>query len=232
MKQLILDLETAAAPSLANFAIGPNHELLHALQQFEDGTSGEHFLYLWGAAATGKSHLLQALAQQPGTRYISASTAKARHLLYEPGTTLYLLDDCERLNPERQIDAFALFNQIRENAGFLVSSAQMPPATLPVREDLRTRMGWGLIYQLHALTDADKIHALQQIAVTRGCNLSPAVLPWLITHYRRDMRSLTAVLDALGHYSIQTQRPMTLPLLRELLPELADLQPEQHHSKL
>ncbi|MEN9866186.1 MAG: hypothetical protein RL748_1776, partial [Pseudomonadota bacterium] len=156
-----------------------------------------------------------------GVRYIAASQASSEDLLYEATTQLYLLDDCEQLNPERQIDAFALFNQIRENGGFLVSSAAMPPATLPVREDLRTRMGWGLIYQLQALTDADKIHALQQTADQRGWKLSNTVLPYLITHYRRDMQSLTAVLDALDHYSIQTHRPMTLPLLRELLPELA-----------
>ncbi len=228
MKQLILELEAPPAPTLANFAVGPNHELLHVLQQFNDATSSEHFLYLWGATATGKSHLLQALAGQANTRYVAAASAETHHLLYDPSIRLYLLDDCESLNPERQIDAFALFNQIRENNGFLISSAKMPPANLPVREDLRTRMGWGLIYQLHALTDADKIQALQQTAVTRGWNLSPLVLPWLIIHYQRDMRSLTAVLDALDHYSIQTHRHMTLPLLRQLLPELtrADAPPE------
>ena len=50
-----------------------------------------------------------------------------------------------------------------------------------------------------------------------GIQLSAGVLPYLITHYRRDMSSLTAMLDQLDHYSLVTKRPITLPLLRELM---------------
>jgi DnaA-homolog protein len=131
--------------------------------------------------------------------------------------SLYLLDDCDRLPPASQIDAFGLFNQIRERGAFMVSSGALAPAVLPVREDLRTRMGWGLIYQVHGLTDAEKIAALTTAAATRGLILSPGVLPYLLSHFRRDMRSLSTMLDALDHYSLETQRAVTLPLLRELL---------------
>jgi DnaA family protein len=86
-----------------------------------------------------------------------------------------------------------------------------------LREDLRTRLGWGLIYQLHGLTDEEKIAALGRAAHARGISLSAGVLPYLITHFRRDMQSLSAMLDALDQYSLETQRPITLPLLRSLL---------------
>ena len=93
----------------------------------------------------------------------------------------------------------------------------MAPAILPVREDLRTRLGWGLIYQIHESTDDEKIATLTQSALARGLTLSPGVLPYLITHFQRDMRSLSAMLDALDQYSLETKRPITLPLLRSLL---------------
>jgi DnaA-homolog protein len=88
---------------------------------------------------------------------------------------------------------------------------------MDLREDLRTRLGWGLIYQVHGLTDEDKIGALELSAHARGIKLPEGVLPYLITHYRRDMPWLTQMLNELDQYSLETKRPITLPLLRELL---------------
>ena len=82
-------------------------------------------------------------------------------------------------------------------------------------------MGWGLIYRLHSLTDDEKIAALTTAAAARGLTLSAGVLPYLLSHYRRDMSSLSEMLDALDRYSLETQRPITLPLLREWLQEQA-----------
>ena len=131
---------------------------------------------------------------------------------------IYLLDDCDKLSGDAQISAFALFNQVRENNGVMITAGAVAPAVLGVREDLRTRLGWGLIYQVHELTDDEKIAALSQRALARGLTLSSGVLPYLITHFRRDMRSLSATLDALDRYSLETKkRAITLPLLRDLL---------------
>jgi hypothetical protein len=130
---------------------------------------------------------------------------------YAPDTTLYLVDDSTSLSPQRQIDAFALFNQVREHGAYMVSTGPVPPAVLPVREDLRTRMGWGLVYQVHGLSDDQKIAALTQAAEARGLTLSASVLPYLLSHFKRDMRSLSTMLDALDQYSLETQRPVTLP---------------------
>jgi DnaA family protein len=130
---------------------------------------------------------------------------------------MYLLDDCDQLSEDHQIAAFALFNQVREAGGSWVASANQAPAQLKLREDLRTRLGWGLIYELHGLSDEEKLDALSKSAESRGLSLSPGVLPYLLTHFRRDMPSLSAMLDALDRYSLETQRPITLPLLRELL---------------
>ncbi|MDB5754929.1 MAG: DnaA regulatory inactivator Hda [Massilia sp.] len=216
MKQLVLDLGADQAQSLDSFEIGQNAELAHLMHQFAGRSPREHFAYLWGEAAAGKTHLLHALAATPGSRYIGAGAPPAA-FTYAPEVSLYLLDDCDRLSPEAQIEAFALFNQIRENGAYLVSTGPVPPAVLPVREDLRTRMGWGLVYQIHGLSDDEKIAALTHAADARGLTLSASVLPYLLSHFRRDMRSLSTMLDALDQYSLETQRPVTLPLLRELL---------------
>ncbi|MBC7859244.1 MAG: DnaA regulatory inactivator Hda [Burkholderiaceae bacterium] len=216
MKQLALDLGAEQVQSLDSFEVGRNAELTQLMHQFAARTSREHFAYIWGEQTAGKSHLLRALGATPGARYISPFSIESE-FVYAPEVDLYLLDDCEKLSPLAQIDAFALFNQIREHGAFMVSSGAVAPAMLPVREDLRTRMGWGLIYQLHGLSDDEKVAALTHAAAARGLTLSTGVLPYLLSHFQRDMRSLSTMLDSLDQYSLETQRPITLPLLREWL---------------
>ena len=216
MKQLVLDLGAEQAQSLDTFEVGQNAELAHLMHQFAQRASREHFAYLWGEAAAGKTHLLHALAATPGARYIGPG-APETDFVYHDEISLYLLDDCDKLSAQAQIDAFALFNQIREHGAYMVCTGPVPPAVLPVREDLRTRMGWGLIYQIHGLSDEQKIAALTHAAEARGLTLSASVLPYLLSHFKRDMRSLSTMLDALDQYSLETQRPVTLPLLRDLL---------------
>jgi DnaA family protein len=219
MRQLLLDWGAEKPQTLDTFVVGQNEELTQLLRRLAARTVdplNERFVYLWGEAGAGKSHLLQALAAAPATRYIAADAA-AEAFLFTADVALYLLDDCDQLAPALQIEAFNLFNQVRENGDVLVAAGALPPAALPLRDDLRTRLGWGLIYQVHGLTDDEKIAALNQAAQARGLSLSPGVLPYLITHFRRDMRSLSMMLDALDQYSLETQRPITLPLLRSLL---------------
>jgi DnaA family protein len=216
MKQLVLDLGAEPAQSLDTFQIGENAEMAHLMHQFAQRASREHFCYLWGETGAGKTHLLQGLAATDGARYIAA-TAGADDFVLTPDVSLYLVDDVDQLSPERQIDAFALFNQVREHGAYMVCTGPVPPAVLPVREDLRTRMGWGLVYQIHGLSDDQKIAALTQAAEARGLTLSASVLPYLLSHFKRDMRSLSTMLDALDQYSLETQRPVTVPLLRDLL---------------
>ena len=88
---------------------------------------------------------------------------------------------------------------------------------LALREDLVTRLAWGLVYQVHALTDEEKARALADYATGRGFRLLPDVSEYLLTRANRDLASLVATLDALDRYSLETKRPVTVPLARELL---------------
>ena len=219
MKQLLLDIDAALPPSLDAFVVGQNAELAHLLQLFSKriaSSYGERITYLWGESGAGKSYLLQALANHEQARFINANS----HLddfTFHAGITLYVLDDCQLLNPEQQIAAFNLFNSIKEHQAFLVAAGNLPPAILMVREDLRTRLGWGLIYQLHGLSDAEKTAALIGLSAARGIHLPNVIVDYMITHYQRDMPALSHLLDQLITHSLQTKRPITLPLLREVM---------------
>lgn len=221
MKQLLLDLNAERPQTLGSFVSGNNEELLTRLQSLvtavrDKRTPEERFIYVWGESGAGKSHLLHALAAATNARYI-APDAESHAFDYSPGIPLYLIDDCNLLTPAAQIDAFNLYNQAKENGASLITAGSTAPVSMQVREDLRTRLGWGLIYQVHGLSDDEKIAALGLAAEARGLSLSSGVLPYLLTHFHRDMRSLSAMLDAMDRYSLETKRPITLPLLRELL---------------
>lgn len=219
MKQLLLDINAEIPQTLDTFVVGQNAEaaqLLHLFSQRTPSTFGERAVYLWGEAGAGKSHLLRALANATTARYIDATTSVAQ-MEFSSKVSLYLLDDCQNMDESQQIAAFNLFNQVKENKAFFVAAGSLPPAILTVREDLRTRLGWGLIYQIHGLTDEDKIAALEGAALARGITIPAGVLPYLINHYQRDMPTLTNMVDALIHFSLETKRPITLPLLRELI---------------
>lgn len=223
MRQLTLDITADEPQTLGTFVVGQNQEALAFLQHLVAPFAtyltapGDRFVYLWGGAGAGKSHVLHGLAGMTNARLIYGAAYDAEAFRFSPDVPGYLIDDCDKLSPGGQIEAFNLFNQIREHGGWLVTSGALPPSELSVREDLRTRLGWGLIYQLHGLSDEEKIAALTHAAQVRGLHLSSGVLPYLITHFRRDMRSLSAMLNELDRYSLETQRPITLPLLRSLL---------------
>lgn len=218
MKQLALDIALPPAPTLDNFVPGRNAELVVALYALANGAGNERFIYVWGAEASGRSHLLRAV--------VAAARCNGRRTLWFDAQTqvigaaddaLCAADDVHLLGAEAQIALFNLHNQIRGGHGALLVSGNAAPAQLRLRADLVTRLAAGLVYQLHALGDEEKSAALQRHADARGLRLAPEVTAYLLRHARRDMPSLLALLDALDRYSLETQRAITVPLLRELL---------------
>ncbi len=216
MQQLLLDISMQKKPSFETFMTGKNEELIQLLHCFALRNAQEHFLYIWGDNAVGKTHLLSALSQYPNSKYICPES-KITDFFYVSHISLYLLDDCDKLSPEKQISAFNLYNQVRENQVYLITTGAMSPSTLPIRDDLRSRMSWGLAYRLYGLTDEEKIKALKKVAHERGFHLGEDVLLYLITHYPRDMHSLSIIFNALDRYSLEKKRAITLPLLREMM---------------
>ena len=204
-RQLTLDLVEPAKPSLDNFVIGRNAEVVAALHAVVAG-GGERIVYLWGEPGSGRSHLLQAL----GANATGAVPA------FDARQTLYVVDDVDRCNEDEQQHLFVLLNEIRaDHRACFVGAGAAAPMHLALREDVRTRLAWGLVYQVHSLSDQEKAHALTAHAASRGLSLASDVNDHLLTHMPRDMRTLVAVVDALDDYAMSVKRPITLPLLRE-----------------
>jgi len=221
MKQLALDFASPPRPTLDNFVAGRNGELLGNLRQLAARQARERFLYVWGQPGSGRSHLLKAvvaeLLRAGGTAVYIACRGGTRFGDGLEHMDCVVIDDVGRLDEEGQISAFDLYNALRENNGALVASAAVPPVQLTLREDLVTRLAWGLVYQLHGLSDESKAQALSDHATSRGFRLPREVCDYLLTRSQRDLPSLLATLEALDRYSLETRRPVTVPLARELL---------------
>jgi DnaA family protein len=211
-RQLTLDLIRPLTPSLDNFVVGRNAEALATLRAVALG-QGDGFVYLWGESGSGRSHLLTALA---GTRDASLSAAGEVIPDFADPQGLYLVDDVDARDAPSQQRVFVLMNEVRAHPGAaLVTTGRAAPAQLALRDDVRTRLAWGLVYQVHALSDEEKARALEEHARSRGLALSPDVIAYLLNHMPRDMRTLVAILDALDGYALAAKRAITVPLVRE-----------------
>lgn len=195
MKQLLLNIRPPAAPGFDNFIAGQNHEALNSLRAVLSGNSTTQFVFLWGASGSGKTHLLLA-AQAMGA---------------------HIADDVHTLDAESQIILFDTFNHIKAEGGILVTAGDHAPMQMGLRDDLATRLAWGLVYQLHPLSDAEKADALRAHAKDRGINLPDEVIAYCLKYLRRDLPTLMAVLDALDEWSLTAKKPVTVPMLKKML---------------
>lgn len=244
MKQLALNISTDWLPTLDNFVVGRNVEVIsilrHILTSQVSGQASERCLTLWGESGSGKSHLLRAIVQHAQSMGLTASyvvagrnfnigenidatqTENSSDSLSPCGAVpkflpVIAIDDVEKLDGSAQIQLFALYNRQRENNGILIVSCNAAPAHLMLRDDLRTRLGWGLVYQVQRLNDDEKGLALEQHAQASGLRLSHEVIQYLLRHGRRDLPALLTVLDKLDEHCLRLQRAPSVPLLKEVM---------------
>lgn len=216
LRQLILNIQPEAQPRFDNFLPGDNLELLLALDTLARGELRETVVYVWGAPGSGRSHLLRATVDEALAQG-RAATCQAGPGLPADLAGLLAVDDVDRLDGDDQVRLFSLVNQAREGAGTVLAAGTAAPAQLAVREDLASRLSWGLVFGLRPLNEADRATALRERAAARGLDLSDEVVRYLLTHGRRDLPSLLAGVDALDAYSLSLKRPLTVPLVRQFL---------------
>ncbi len=218
-RQLLLDLTLEQIPTLDNFVSGRNNqELVTRLRGLAVASTFDS-VYLWGPAGSGRSHLLNAiagLAEGKRPYNLLAGSSVGNDLVLATGSLL-IIDDVEELGELAQIALFRVFNAARLAGLAILLSGAQPPLHLGLREDLRTRIGQALIYQVQPLSDEEKSAALQRHAIMRGMRVDDGLVNYLLRHGRRDLPSLMAVLEALDQASLEQHRPATLPLLREIL---------------
>ena len=223
-QQLLLALSEPPPPTLDNFVPGGNAAVIDALRTFGSDAQARG-LYLWGGRGSGRTHLLRAWSAAHGGAYVDAREGPTLTGV-DIGAAL-AVDNCEALSEAGQIALFNLYNQARaasnEAPSFLLVSGPLPTPQLSLRDDLRSRLAWGLSLEVAALTDAEKTAALLAYAQARGMRLSEDVVAYMLTHVRRDMPTLMRLVELLDTASLTAKRPVTLPLLRDLLNETQSL---------
>ena len=227
MKQIALDIAPAPAPTLQGFVPGSNLEAVQFLAAW--CTAGAHRspmpVYLWGETGSGKTHLLQAARHSLAERGEPAGWLGPDTLAdtaFDPAWRAVLMDDVHLLSAPQQHLAFTWFIHAATPADgaaprAVLAAGRLPPTDLPLREDLRTRLGWGHVFQLHPLAEGERHALLKQAAHERGIELSEGVTDYVLNHFARDLGSLMRLLDRLDRYSLQTHRAVTTALIRSML---------------
>lgn len=221
MRQIPLPIGVEATPAFDNFLPGANAA---AIAHLEALVAGAAPVYLWGPSGSGKTHLLHALVhlfQARGAHAGWFSAADAAPWAFDEAWALVAIDQADTLDPAQQHAAFALFVEASTRGVPVVAAGRVPPVDLPLREDLRTRLGWGHVFAVQPLTEPEVRAALRREADRRGVFISDDVMDYLLTRFARDLKHLMAQLDRLDAFSLATKRAITVPLLKQMLTEEA-----------
>ena len=221
MKQIPLPLQTRPEPGFDAFVAGANALALQQVQALAPDESAAP-VYLWGPPGSGKTHLLRALtarfrAQGGSVAWFGAADA-APWALAEPAA-LIVLDACEAFDAAQQHAAFALFVEAAGQRCTVAAAGRLPPVDLPLREDLRTRLGSGPVFAISPLGETEARAVLCQESERRGIVLSDDVMSFLMTRFSRDLKHLMALLDRLDEFALAEHRAVTVPLLKKLFEE-------------
>ncbi len=225
MKQLALDIGLVAGPTFDNFFIGLNESALKHLQLWVGDGSNAAIrspvpTYLWGDRGSGKTHLLKAAAQAlraqgQSVGWLDAITLQAPE--FNEDWSVILLDEVQAYDTLQQHTAFNWFiNAQTHQCGVLVAG-ELPPADLKLRDDLRSRLGWGHVFQLQLLGEVERRAVLRQAADARGVFLNDEVMDFMLTRFSRDLGSLMELLNLIDGYAMQTKRAITVPLIKAMM---------------
>ena len=248
MKQLILDLAWDPLPPFAGFLPGDNAAVVAQLREQQWPGAPIYLWGPAGSGKTQLLHELQARAIESGLVAQWFDAASATPWTLADDVSLVLLDDVDHFGPEQQHAAFTLFVEAASRVGGVLhalgdgvagaalaleqtpaagarlgaqfaSSGRLPPVDLQVREDLRTRLGWGPVHAVQPLAESGTRDALHQEARRRGIVLGDEVLDYILARFARDLKSLMQLLHRLDGFALAEKRAVTVPLLKRMLDE-------------
>ena len=225
MKQMALDIGLHTTPTLDSFFAGPNSAALQHLRLWTTSQMPSPVpTYLWGESGSGKSHLLRAAQTELSSSGVSVGWLDAdqnERVNFDESWTAVLMDDVHLYNLEQQQLAFNWFvNALTPKSGsprWVLAAGMLPPADLKLRDDLRSRLGWGHVYGLQVLSDTERRAVLRSEADARGLFLSDEVMSYMLSRFSRDLSSLMSLLDHLDQFALQTKRAITIPLIKSML---------------
>jgi DnaA family protein len=225
MKQIALDIGLSSSPTFKSFFAGPNAAVVgHLALWVGDGSSAAARspvpTYLWGNQGSGKTHLLKAVAdslrgQGELVGWLNSSNQEPPE--FDERWVVVLLDDVHLYTSEQQHAAFNWFVNAQTHQRGVLAAGALPPADLKLRDDLRTRLGWGHVFQLLVLSEPEQRAVLRQAADARGLFLGDDVMDFMLTRFSRDLSSLMELLDLIDGYALQTKRSITIPMIRSMM---------------
>lgn len=227
-RQLSLEVTLDDHATFDNFLVSePNRQLVDYLSA-GSGAQREQYTCIWGGEGAGCTHLLQAICHQADAQSASAFYLPLQNLHeYSPEVfegletfSIVCLDDVQNVagNAEWELALFSLFNRLRDNGTQLLVAANASPRQMAIHlPDLQSRLQSGIVFQLHALDDGDKLLALQLRARQRGFELPDEVAAYVLQRNDRRMNCLFDLLDRLDQHSLETKRKITIPLVRDLM---------------
>ncbi len=225
MLQLPLNIRLDDSARFDNFSVGHNQQLVTNLIDLAHNQS--NFIYIWGAADTGKTHLGHALCHEVTQQGLSAIHLPLSNTDFSPQILdgmscmdLVSIDELQLVigEPDWEIELFNLYNELKNENKSLVVFSESPPAHLPIAlADLKSRFSAMEIYKLESLNEEQKITFFRQRASVRGLEVSDEVIRFILTRHSRAVSDLIKILDKLDHFSIVLKRKITIPLVKQIL---------------
>jgi DnaA-homolog protein len=225
--QLALPLRLADHAVFESYWAPPDDTLVAFLERLaaEPADGG---CWIWGPAAAGKTHLLQAVCDRLGDEAMYLPL----ELLAGSGPALLeglasrrclCLDDLDVVagQPAWEEALFALLNELADRRGTVVASARGAPRESGIElPDLKSRLSRLPVFHLRPLAEPERVAALQLRAGHRGLELPEETARYMLRRGRRDMASLYAMLEGLDAESLKAQRRLTIPFVRDVLRRL------------
>lgn len=225
MKQIALDIGLSSGPTIRNFCAGPNAAALQHITVWlcSSGAPTNRSpvpTYLWGTHGSGKSHLLKAAREglrEQGARVGWLDPTVQIPVDFDDQWAAVLMDDVHHFDATQQHTAFSWFVQAQSLQRPVLAAGEFAPAELALRDDLRTRLGWGHIFRLQTLSEPERRAVLRQAADARGVFLGDDVMDFMLTRFSRDLGHLMELLELLDGYSLQTKRAITIPMIKSMM---------------
>jgi DnaA-homolog protein len=226
--QIPFELFEPEPPTLDNFLIGDNAEAVTLLRTLSQPTvAAIRAVTLWGAPAAGKTHLLRATSQAAAAvgkaaRFCDAQSATASDPFAQ--CDLLAVDNADQLDDAGQAWLFTAFNHVTSAGGVVLASGAKAPQQWPIRDDIRTRMGSGIVFEVQIIPQDSLAPLLFDYALQRGVQIKEEVLTYVLTHSRRDVSHLCQTISGIDRMSLALKRPITLPLVRAYLAQQMTMQ--------
>lgn len=205
-----------------------NEQAVEALRALSSGIERSSHV-VWGSPGCGLSHLLQAVCHEAQSLGRSVQYLPMRDILgYAAGDICEGLEEAHIVcvdgidlicgNRDWEVALFHLYNRLRDSGNAMLIASHSSPPLLPiVLKDLKSRVLGSIVYHVKSLDDDCKVEALMKRAQMRGISMAEDVAKFIVSRTSRDMNNLFMVLNQLDEASLQHQRKLTIPFVKETL---------------